>query len=91
MSSQRIASSGIPQAPFFLDMSSNRHSGYDHQIRWESYPSTREHIGPPFPHIKRFWRESPYMLLSYPESPHRLLREPILSLTLVLAGDRLVL
>ena len=51
--------SGIPQAPFSLDMHSNQHSGYDHQIRWESYPSMKERIRPPFPRIKRFLKGVP--------------------------------
>ena len=46
----------------------------------------------PFPPHQTFFGECPLIcFLSYPELPRQLLEEPILSLTLVLAGDRLAL
>jgi hypothetical protein len=42
----------------------------------------KERIGPPFPALSVFEGHALMCLLAYPESPHRLLKEPNLSLTL---------
>jgi hypothetical protein len=54
----------------FIDMRSNQHSSYGRQIKWESYPSMREHIGPPF--RPPFRPPFPYpggSLIDHPKAP----------------------